>query len=226
MSRGARIWAVVPVKRLARAKARLAPLLDAAQREQLARAMLEDVLTTLQQVDALSGILVVSGDADAREIACRHGATGLNDPLEIGPNAAIRAALPALRAAGADAMIVMPADVPQIEAGELLAVLRALRGESIALVRATRDGGTNLLGCSPVDIIAPCFGPDSFAEHMNAAQRAGIEPHIFSCESLRLDIDRPQDILEFQARRETRTGVYLDRVFNKSNIAGAVACAQ
>jgi 2-phospho-L-lactate guanylyltransferase len=226
MSRRQRIWAVVPVKTLQRAKARLAPLLDAAQREQLARAMLEDVLTALQKADELAGILVVTRDADARAIAIRHAATPLNDPFENGPNAAIRVALPALCDAGADAMIVVPADIPQIEAEELRPILGSLRGASIALVRAVRDGGTNLLGCSPVDIIEPCFGPKSFAEHVKAARRVGIEPRILACASLLRDMDRPQDILDFWARQQTRTGAYLNRVLNACNRSSAAACAQ
>jgi 2-phospho-L-lactate guanylyltransferase len=220
------IWAVVPVKSFGRAKARLAPLLDPAQREELARAMLQDVLAALQNVDELSGILVVSGDSHAREIAGAHGAGTIDEPFENGPNAAIRLALPVLRATRADAMIIVPADVPQIEPNELRPVLRALSGASVALVPAARDGGTNLLGCSPVDIIDPCFGPNSFAKHMNAAERIGVEPRVFTCDSLAVDIDRPRDILEFRAWRETRAGAYLARVLNSFDMLGVAACAQ
>src|SRR3954453_11938441 len=161
MNQEAQIWAVVPVKSFARAKARLAGLLDRHQREQLARIMLEDVLTSLQKLGALSGILVVSGDDNAKEIARAHGASTVDDPLEEGPNAAMRLALPVLRDARADAMIVVPADVPQLDADELLPIVGTLSGASIALVRAARDGGTNLFGCSPVDLIQPWFGADS-----------------------------------------------------------------
>jgi 2-phospho-L-lactate guanylyltransferase len=212
MKQPKRIWAIVPVKTFGRAKARLAPLLGAAQREEVARIMLDDVLGALQKLDTLSGILVVSRDSCAKEIAIAHGATTLDDPLETGPNAAIRLALPLLRDAEADAMIVVPADVPQIEPDQVRPILRALSGASIALVPAARDGGTNLLGCSPVDIIEPCFGPSSFAQHVSAATRAGIEPRVFACSSLLHDVDRPEDILEFRPRQTTRTGAYLDRV--------------
>jgi 2-phospho-L-lactate/phosphoenolpyruvate guanylyltransferase len=225
MNDARRIWAVVPVKSFGRAKTRLAALLNSYQREQLARAMLEDVLAALQERDALAGILVVSQDADARQIATTRGARSLDDPFETGPNAAIRLALPFLRDAGAEAMIVVPADVPQIEADELAPVLQALRDRSIVIVPAARDGGTNLLGCSPMDIIAPCFGPESFAQHVSAARRAGIEPRILACRSLAHDIDRPQDIVELRAGQETRTGAYLARVLNGSD-ARVTACAR
>jgi 2-phospho-L-lactate guanylyltransferase len=209
MNEPKRIWAVVPAKSFARAKARLAPLLDADLRQELARAMLEDVLAALRQVDELSGILLVSGDASARDIAAAHGAKSIDDAIEEGPNAAIRLALPVLRDWQADAMVVIPCDIPGIEANELSRILRVLRDASVVLVRAARDGGTNLLGCSPIDAIEPCFGANSFARHVQAAKSAGLEPHIFAAQSLMYDIDRPEDVLQFRARHTTKTGAYL-----------------
>jgi 2-phospho-L-lactate guanylyltransferase len=210
-----RIWAMVPVKSFCRAKARLAALIDSAQREQLARAMLEDVLAGLRKLDQLSGILVVSADTEAREIAHANGARAIDDPLENGPNVAIRLALPFLRDAQADAMMVVPSDVPQIQPDELLPVIRSLVAPSIALVAASRDGGTNLLGCSPVDLIHPCFGLNSFVKHANAARRAGLEPKVFACPSLIHDIDQPQDLSDFSARHQTKTAACLTRWFGQ-----------
>jgi 2-phospho-L-lactate guanylyltransferase len=220
------IWAVVPVKSFCRAKARLAGLLDSAQREQLARAMLEDVLTGLRKLDGLAGILVVSADTEAQEIAHANGARAIDDPLENGPNAAIRLALPFLRDVQADAMMVVPSDVPQIEPDELLPVIRSLVAPSIALVAASRDGGTNLLGCSPVDLIHPRFGVNSFAKHANAARRAGLEPEVFACPSLIHDIDQPQDLSRFWARHQTKTGAYLTRWFGQAQMFDETALAQ
>jgi 2-phospho-L-lactate guanylyltransferase len=205
MNEPKRIWAVIPVKSFARAKARLAPLFDHGQRAQLAGAMLEDVLTALRKIDDLAGILVVSRDTSAKEIARAHGAATRDDPLETGPNTALRFALPVLRKARAEAMIVVPSDVPQIEANELRPILQALTVGSVALVPAARDGGTNLLGCSPIDLIPPCFGSNSFAQHMHSSKRAGIEPRVFSPPSLVHDIDSPEDLAKFRARHRTRT---------------------
>jgi 2-phospho-L-lactate guanylyltransferase len=225
MNEQRRIWAVVPVKSFARAKARLAALLDPVQREQLARAMLDDVLMGLGKLDELSGILVVSADADARNIARANGAQSVDDPFEDGPNAAVRLALPFLRKVRADAMIVVPSDVPQIEPDELLPIFRSLTAPSIALVAAVRDGGTNVLGCSPIDLIAPCFGVNSFAKHAKAARRAGIEPAVFTCHSLMHDIDQPQDLSHFQAPHQTRTGACLARWLGQAQMCGEAALA-
>lgn len=220
------IWAVVPVKSFGRAKARLAALLDSAQRELLARAMLEDVLTGLREVQELSGILVVSGDTEARDIARANGARTIDDPFESGPNEAVRLALPFLREMQTDAMLVVPSDVPQIEPDELPRVVRALAAPSIALVAAARDGGTNLLGCSPIDLVAPCFGSSSFAKHASAARRAGIEPSLFACPSLMHDLDHPQDITRFAAQHPTKTGACLARWSVKAQMFDNTAVAQ
>src|SRR5947209_6074328 len=219
------IWAVVPVKSFARAKARLAGLLDSAQREQLARAMLEDVLAGLRKLDGLAGILVVSADKEAREIARANGARAIDDPLEDGPNAAIRLALPFLRDAQAGAMMVVPSDVPQIEPDELLPVIRSLIAPAIVLVAASRDGGTNLLGCAPVDLIHPCFGLNSFVKHANAARRAGIEPSIFTCPSLIYDVDQPLDLSDFSARHQTKTAACFSRCFGQVQMLDEIALA-
>ena len=220
------IWAVVPVKSFARAKARLAALIDSAQREQLARAMLEDVLAGLREVEELSGIVVVSADRGAKEIARTHGARAIDDPVESRPNEAVRLALPFLRDMQADAMVVVPSDVPQIEPDELLPIIAKLQSPSVALVAAARDRGTNLFGCAPIDLIAPCFGPSSFAEHENAARRAGVKASVFACPSLMNDIDQPQDLSGFRARHQTHTGACLAEWFGQTHMLGEAALAQ
>ena len=220
------IWAVVPVKSFARAKARLAALIDSAQREQLARAMLEDVLAGLREVEELSGIVVVSADRGAKEMARTHGARAIDDPVENGPNEAVRLALPFLRDMQADAMVVVPSDVPQIEPDELLPIIAKLQSPSVALVAAARDRGTNLFGCAPIDLIAPCFGPSSFAEHENAARRAGVKASVFACPSLMNDIDQPQDLTGFRVRYQTKTGACLAEWFGQTQMLGAAALAQ
>jgi len=219
------IWAVVPVKSFARAKARLAALIDSAQREQLARAMLEDVLAGLREVEELSGIVVVSADRGAKEIARTRGARAIDDPVENGPNEAVRLALPFLRDMQADAMVVVPSDVPQIEPDQLLPIIASLRTPSVALVAAARDRGTNLLGCSPIDLIAPCFGPSSFAKHANAARGVGVVPNAFACPSLVHDIDQPLDLSGFSTRHQTKTGACLAEWFGQTRIFDEAALA-
>ena len=63
MSRSSlRLWGVVPVKPFGVAKRRLAPLLSPEERSRLARAMFEDVLSSIAGAPSLVGLTVVTTD--------------------------------------------------------------------------------------------------------------------------------------------------------------------
>ena len=61
-------WAIVPFKGVRDAKQRLARDLNAAVRERLVRAMLDDVLNALTTSQETDGILLVSNAQEAGEI--------------------------------------------------------------------------------------------------------------------------------------------------------------
>ena len=63
------VYAVVPIKETEDAKRRLAGVLDAPRRRDLALAMFEDVLAALSQVRELAGIVVVTADPAAAATA-------------------------------------------------------------------------------------------------------------------------------------------------------------
>src|SRR5690606_41267907 len=71
MRNGRSTWAVLPVKDLAGAQQRLAGVLGAAERRDLFAAMLEDVLGALAASGGLAGVLVVTRDPLAQDLAAR-----------------------------------------------------------------------------------------------------------------------------------------------------------
>ena len=188
------IWALVPVKRLDRAKSRLSDILDPGERKALARAMLCDVLGTLSRVDGLSGILVVTGDAEVASIAASFGATVISDPIEDGINGAVRHGMHWLDAEHESGAVVVPGDVPFVTVAELNSVLTALRSSPVVIAPALRDGGTNVLAVAPPLLLRPAFGPDSFARHVAAARALGIEPTTLLLEGAGHDIDVAADL--------------------------------
>lgn len=193
------IWAVVPVKSPSAAKQRLAPLLDARERRRLARAMLDDVLEACIGARLLAGIVVVTADPEVAALAEEAGALALREAQERGTNAAIEAGIGAVTAF-ASGVVVVPADVPHATAASIDSAARlCARAPALVLVPASRDGGTNLLACSPPDLIRPSFGAGSFARHCASAARAGIAPLLPSLGRLDLDLDRPADIEAFLA---------------------------
>src|SRR6478752_6264301 len=79
MSVSRKICVVVPVKDTVQAKQRLAALLPAEQRQELALAMFEDVMAAISNVRELAGIVVVTVDSAAAAIATRNGARVMSE---------------------------------------------------------------------------------------------------------------------------------------------------
>lgn len=204
-------WAVVLVKPFALAKQRLAPALDPRERSQLARVMLEDVMGALDGCTRLTGVIVVTADEQAAAVARRRGGVVFREPGVRGVNAAIVPVVDRLTGPQDAGMIVVPADLPHVSAADVDEMIDAIGGvPAVALVRASRDGGTNMLGCRPAGAIAPAFGPDSFVKHCLAASRQRIRPRVWLTSHLGLDLDRPEDLEAFlDLQSGTRTHAYL-----------------
>jgi 2-phospho-L-lactate/phosphoenolpyruvate guanylyltransferase len=199
-------WAVVPFKGPG-GKRRLAPALDEEERYALARAMLEDVLAALAASEALDSVLVVTPDESVGQVVERHralrppeppSADGLNDALAHAQHLAL--------ANGVGRLLVVPADVPLLEPGDVRSMLRAgdqLRTEryAVAAPNATRTGTNALLLCPP-DVLPTRFGPDSFVAHREEAASRGAAFATVERPGLVLDVDRPEDIAAVMASGE------------------------
>ena len=207
-----RVAAIVPVKAFARGKRRLEAVLSDAERAELGRAMLDDVLAAIATAENIASTFVVTDDP-ALPASLPASVTPLLVPEVTGLNEAVAIGIAAANSAGADAALVVPADLPQLRPailGRAIAALAAPR--SLAIVRAAADGGTNLLGLRPLDLIAPAFGADSFRRHVDAATAAGIRPTFIDGEIAR-DLDRPDDLAWFVGLgTPTRTHDLLARI--------------
>ena len=102
---------VVVVEPLHLAKGRLASVMSAPERRALVLAMLGDVLAALDATDAVSGVIVVSRDAEALALAARLGASALLDRSD-GLNSALAQAAAFAAQCEASALLALPADLP------------------------------------------------------------------------------------------------------------------
>ena len=195
-----KICAVVPVKESSKAKQRLAGTLSRTQRQQLALAMLEDVLAALASTPELASILVVTLDREAADIAARYGAEVASEAAGDGHTAAVAAAALRLDGNGLD-MLTLPADIPLVQSQDIQHLLavhadavgrRGGRGFSIAPSRDER--GSNAVLCSPAGAVPLRFGADSFFPHLAAARACGIEPAVARLPRVALDIDAADDV--------------------------------
>ena len=173
---------IVPVKGLAGAKTRLAPLLSAEERARLVVEMLDGVLTACREASAIDGTLLVTPDP----ALARDGASLLID-AGTGHADAVALALSDPRAA-AGALVVM-ADCPLVTAESLDALAASAR--PLALARA-RDGGVNALALQEVDGFRPRFGIPA-GTTVAEARAAGYDPVVLDDPRLALDVDLPED---------------------------------
>jgi 2-phospho-L-lactate guanylyltransferase len=221
MSDATKIWAVMPVKRFAAAKSRLAPALGTIERATLARLMFEDVLDSLTQCNGvLAGTLVITSDDEAAAIARSRGAKVIDDDGEFGINAAIGRTVRTVT--GQDGIIIIPSDIPQVLPNTIMMSAGAISASrTLVIAAAAEDGGTNLLACRPATATPLCFGVRSFDRHRRAGLQAGFAVQQLSIGDLSIDIDRPEDLGAFlKINSKTRTHAYLSSLGMRSRLDG------
>ena len=205
------MWALVPLKRLEQAKARLANVLSADERRALMLAMARDVLTALSRSKRLAGILLVSRTTEADALAQAFGTERFAEsPSANLSQALIQASDYLISQLQAEGAMIVPADVPLITPDEVDAVL--MEHKQVTVVPDDDNLGTNCLICSPPNCIEYVFDGRSFKPHVNAAFAAGITPTIIPSAGFSLDIDSPDDLkalLEHDPPSQTST--YLDK---------------
>lgn len=206
--------AVVPINDLALAKSRLASALTPGERHRLVFWMAERVVRALHASQVAETILVVSPDPEALDWAGTRGAVPLR---QVGGrlNAGLFQARREARHAGAEALLVLLADLPLLKPAELRAFValvdtpapflfagaqNGMPAPALALAPDRRRIGTNGMLLRPVDAIPFAFGRASFGRHMELAASAGITPRVFASSSFAFDVDEPDDIAALRLR--------------------------
>ncbi|MGA2399911.1 MAG: 5-amino-6-(D-ribitylamino)uracil--L-tyrosine 4-hydroxyphenyl transferase CofH [Steroidobacteraceae bacterium] len=190
-------WAIVPIKRLAAAKQRLAALLGE-KREEFAYLLACRTLDVVCETGLFDGVIVVSPDARIAAAARARGALVLDD-RDASLNEACALGLGAAAERIASIAVLMPADLGLLSAAALTDVVRrysALRedGSAVGLVRCKEGTGTNMVLLDPTQAFEPRFGPDSFARHASAAT---VTAHELAAPEVAFDIDAPEDLHRF-----------------------------
>ena len=162
-----RATAILPVKRFSRAKSRLLETIDAKQRAAILRAMLDDVLRSLDATPSIERVIMVTGEQRAEKVAM-EAAKRLDTPIEVlrdpddagHSEAAVLGIIRAL-SLGASCTALLPGDCPLLDAGELEAALGRVEERSVAVIPDRHGTGTNGLLLCPGDAIGPAFGEGS-----------------------------------------------------------------
>jgi len=201
-----RVFTVTPVKPLSKAKARLSSILSSEERRFLTLYMLEDVLKAVK--DVVNDAVVISMDVEVLSFALKHGALPLIE-VEAGLNQAVGYAVEWCMKQGAEAVVVLPADVPLIQREDLLSIIKCLERVNI-VISPSINGGTNALALRPPNAIKPCYGPRSFKFHLSEAKAKKLSYLVYESPRIALDIDSKEELLRFiEVESPTRTYEYL-----------------
>ncbi|MCE2471037.1 MAG: 2-phospho-L-lactate guanylyltransferase [Anaerolineae bacterium] len=192
------LWAIIPVKPLIYAKSRLTPVLSPDQRFELAQAMFRHVLAVTTTIQQVTGVLVISRDTKALAIAREMGAKTLQEGAMSNLNPALLRATMVVKSWRADAVLVLPADLPFINAEDLRDMIALAADRSLVIATDRNRDGTNALLIRPPLAIEYDYGGGSYRRHLRMARAAGLQVREFQSDRLSLDIDVPQDLREYQ----------------------------
>ena len=197
-----RTAAVLPVKSFSRAKQRLGEAIGGREREELAAAMVADVLDALAAVHEIDDVVVVTAEPLAARAAEDAGAIVVDDPEEAGQSAAAARGVDTALVRGAGRVLLVPGDCPAIDPREVSALLGRRGG--VVIVPDRHGSGTNALLLEPPQVMPPSFGAGSFARHAALARAAGAEVKVAELPSLGLDVDTPADLAALRTALDAR----------------------
>jgi 2-phospho-L-lactate guanylyltransferase len=193
------VIAVVPIGTLDGAKSRLGETLDAEERRDLVTRLIGRTIDATTATPGIDETIVVTPDDEVRRMALDLGARPIRQHGQ-GLNQGLREGRSEVQAAAADALLVLPIDLPLISSEALESLLGELADprRPLAVLVPDRHGrGTNALLLSPPDAIEFCFGGDSRAAHIECAHSRGVRL-VETDGPLTLDLDTPADLLALE----------------------------
>lgn len=185
---------VIPVKDFGAAKTRLHPVLGPQRRSALARELCERTLAFFRRHFPQHPLLVVTASGAIAALARTRGAQVLPELRAAGLSAAARLAAAWARRQGFASMLLVPADIVNLDVREFRRLLAQPRTDTSVLICPASDGGTNALLTTPPDVLPFCFGEGSSLAHRDRAAELGLSWRMLQFEHLRFDLDTPADL--------------------------------
>jgi 2-phospho-L-lactate/phosphoenolpyruvate guanylyltransferase len=153
--------AVVPLKGAAERKSRLAPALDAVHRRELSDQLYCHVVRSIAASRLADEIIAVSPALPDAGVPVR---------LWVQQESSLNAELERIRAVIAAPLMVVNADLPLLEAADLVSLADAARQHGCAVAPDRHGTGTNAVALLPDAPFRFAFGPGSLALHLKSAQ--------------------------------------------------------
>lgn len=188
---------LIPVKELSTSMSRLGDILSQEEKIGLSLAMLEDVIEVVRGVEDIEPLVVVTRDDRAAVVAEKYGIEVIREPAETrGEGPAVDYGARVLEGRGIERLLVIPSDMPQVSGEDLERILSIDSGTPSVVMVPAHDGGTNGMLRRPPTVIRSRFGPDSLSLHLKEARGVGAAARVVEMESLRVDVDTPDDLAE------------------------------
>jgi 2-phospho-L-lactate/phosphoenolpyruvate guanylyltransferase len=187
----ARYGVVVPVKRLAAAKSRLASLGDDVRRE-LVGAFVTDTVSALLDTSCVGRVLVVTDEVALATWLTGLGVAAIPDARSDDLNATLVQGVAELLRRDPDLRpAAVCADLPALRPEELSGVLATVEPDRAAFVADAAGVGTTFYTAPDLETFEPRFGSRSREAHLAAG---AVELDTTAAPSLARDVDTPDDL--------------------------------
>ena len=194
-----RIVAVVPAKNPLQSKSRLAGALSPEERAALTQSMLAHVIEAIGGSGVVERIALIT--PDPRLLAVPPHVTVLEQPRP-GLNPGLEQSREWALDQGADALLVVFADLPLLSPEDIARVAELGRESGTVVLAPDRHGtGTNVMLAHPPSVALFAFGKESFPIHLALHEEAGARIGVYKSRGTALDVDTPDDLLCFEQER-------------------------
>ena len=200
-------FAVVPVKKLHRAKTRLSSLLSSNERRKLCLKMLKDVLVAVTTARRIRWTVIVSGDPTVLQLAKRFRVSSLTES-QPGLNRAVSEAIDWCIQNGAKSTVILPADIPSVTPRDVDRFLSLGIEEAMVISPSRSEDGTNALLLTPPTALPIFYGKHSFQRYVMEASKRAIRFRIIELPRIALDIDTVEDLVNFVKLNAKETFTY------------------
>lgn len=201
-----RTLAVIPVRGSSSAKTRLAPLFTEDERLALVWSMLRRLVGEIAASGVVDHTLIVTRDpvAVADNVPISDDITLLMQPENDGLNASLALGRDWAAARGYDVVLVLPGDLPLIDADDLRAVAAA--PGALVVVPDRAEDGTNAmridLRCWEDQPFRFRMGPGSCRHHLAQAAEVGRRATPLFRAGIAHDLDSPRDWSDLPSSRQ------------------------
>jgi len=192
-----KVYVILPVKNLSQSKTRLSSILNSKEREALSLMMLKDVLKALSLAKKVEETIVISSDLTVLNLYKEFNFKPLIESTKENLNSAINEAIQFSLSEGAQAVLILPSDIPLIKPEDINTVINECEGPSSVIISPSKRGdGTNALLLYPPTILNVAYGENSFNIHVERALKAGAKLKVIKLFRIALDIDTIEDLKE------------------------------